>query len=740
MVKINSHLICGHSGSGKTTYATNKWNEHLLIDCDNPLSQFRTYAILEQPVYRATGIHFEQDDILLEEFYNTISKKSGVIIDNVEKINIDILKLIINIVKTLSKELILIFDTKYQELHKSPIFIKLLDWDVIDFNDVKQDFQVEKEDLEKFIYHNYSPISQMDVKRILELTGNNFNNIKKLMWISRTKTDKLGFSENAALEYLKDWLDNELQRISIELIDVLKKSSVIGEIFNCHILEAANGFNILGASNYLDELENEGIFISKYLMSDNLYHFINEDVYNAVFTSVPAKQKNEWKTILKNYYCNIYLSEKFSHERVGVLSKIKEICIYLNDHSMVYVLNHSLLKEYLKIGDTIKAIEVIDELIDSSLDKSQNSFNDYLLTLKLKLLIDEGANKEALEITKKFINDLNFKGGQNYLKYYHIKCLYHCGNVDEAYNEIIKLVSNLKTTAKTGKHNQAIYPLTYSMMASIQNHLGIDDEGYSYYRLALNYAYNKLDNLDIYFDILSKSEMYFDSDNAYKNLKECIEYYEKKNNKFQTARVYCNLATEMMFNENKFGSDILTYLNISKKIFSCIPNENLAYAKNNIAIYYILFNNDIKSAVTELEEALFVGLSDFTYMTIYLNLSMCYFKMFGNRNEKFKESYKKFIYYEKKVENRNNATKYEVMYRMIAQLICNPSQDSTKQRISKCKDILKNNIPDFFRDIVEDIKNRLKVTNKEKKYLSNSHFYKKMNDLGIFLAEFRFWE
>lgn len=741
MKNINSYLICGSVGVGKTTYAVNKWNNHLFIDCDNPLSNVHTYSIIEQAIYSSLGKHFKSNEQLIKDLYTSIANKCSVILDNVEKIDIELLKLIINIVRILQKNIIFIFNYNYNKLYKSEIFNKLLEWDIIYITSIKKDFQADLIEIEKFICDNYSPSLKSDIQKIINITGYNFNNIKKLLWINYTKNNNAFLSNSAVLEYLQDWLEIRFEDISKDSVEILKKSSVIGEIFNKYILEDENGFNIFGVSAYLDELEGKKTFISKYVERKDYYKFITYDIYRTILSTVTASQKSEWKKVLQSYYFKLFLDKKFEDNKLELLTKIKEISIALNDNSFVYSINHVILNEYIKIGDHSRTIMIIDELIKVSSKEEQKIFIDYLLALKLKLLINEGSYKAALLIINNFLEDKHFKGSRCQLKYYHIKCLYNCGNVDKAYLEIKKLVSELKLTAKNGFRNQEIYPLSYSMMASIQNHLNIDDEGYKYYILALNYAYNKIDNKDIYYDILRKNSMFFSSNEVYINLKKCIQYYEQIGDTFQASRVYFNLATEMMFDNSEYKKEICQYLNYSKEIFAYIPNENLAYAKNNLALFYILFNNDITAAITELEGALFIGLSDFTYMTIYLNLSMCYFIILGNKSKKFKKSYKNFLQYENLIEKRDNNTKYEIMYRTIAQLIFDYSPNTVKQDIEICQNLLtKDSTSNFFKPVIEDIKDRMQNNIISKAYLDNSYFYRRINELGIFLAEFRFWD
>ena len=194
----------------------------------------------------------------------------------------------------------------------------------------------------------------------------------------------------------------------------------------------------------------------------------------------------------------------------------------------------------------------------------------------------------------------------------------------------------------------------------------------------------------------------------------------------------------MLFEGCGSTSDIENYLALAERVF-LIPDENLAYVKNNLALYYIISKNDFNKAIQELERALLVDLSEFTYMTIYLNLVMCYFIVEGRNGEKFKHAYQKFIKYEELVGSRANASRYESTYRTICDLIVlDNSKESIENTCNKYLSLLDDK--DFFYPIFEDIKNRTCGILDRTTYQNNCAFYKAINDKGIFLAEFRFWE
>lgn len=732
-----ANIICGIKGLGKSSYSKKKWPTYFFIECDIPVSS-KTYAIIKQAVYKGNNSLFITTEQLVLDFYEILKNKDGIVVDNTEMIDTDTLKFIVNVSKQKNIKLVFVFDLPYKKLHTSNAFLSLLEWDLIKINDDFEDFKVDINDIKEFFSKKHPYIQASEFDKIINVTGFNFNEIKKLLWINKINSvNGKSFTEKAINLYLKEWLEKNLVNISSELTDVLKKASVIGVIFDKRPLEHKNGFNILGVSNYLDELVNEEIFISKYLPKKDCFNFINDDIYNAVVSSLSALQKNEWHNILKEYYIKVFVLYD-DYLKIEALIQAKRSANIIKDFQAIFEINQVLLSEYINSSDLKKALTIIDEIIDDTYISKDRVYIDYLSSLKIQILIDFGEYKEALKIVKNNIKDNHYTGSEDYLKYYYIKCLYCCGFVDQAYYEIEQLIKHLKRTSKAGASMQKLYPLTYSMMSSIQNHLGIDDNGSRYYILALNHARNSINDESLYYDILSKYDMFFSGSVACNELMRCANFFQKNNDKLKLGKTHLNLATEMMFEGYGSDCDVEKYLISAKRNF-IFPDENLAYTKNNLAIFYILTKNDFSSAIQELESSLFVNLSDFTYMTIYLNLLMCYFIVDGRNSERFKNAYQQFIKHQENIENRKNSTKYEAMYRAICELIV--SDEPKNNIICTCNKYLSQmQCSDFFYPIFQDIKNRVSGIREKVEYKNNCNFYKGINEKGIFLAEFRFWE
>jgi hypothetical protein len=351
-----------------------------------------------------------------------------------------------------------------------------------------------------------------------------------------------------------------------------------------------------------------------------------------------------------------------------------------------------------------------------------------------------GFNREALDAINVIKNDYPYSSPL-YVQYYYAKCLYGQGNVDQSYLEILDLSKKLEPTSKAVVGGQPIYALTYSLLATIQHHFGVEDHGRRYYSLSLNHAANKLENKEIYHDILKKCDMYYAYSFSKKLLPQSIAYFEKNEKYYEASEVYVNLATEMMFNEAGCFYEAKEYLNKAIRTFENMPNERLVYAQNNLALLYILFSGDINVAISLLETSLLVGLSSFTYMTIYLNLCMCYLVVCGFNSKEFLSAYDSFKKYNLEIKSRKNATQYDDIYKEIVDLIVLEHRGEKAEIIRKVDHILSGQTPLFFIPLVQNIRIRNSGTNiKQSDYTDNANYYMSLNKHKIFLAEFRFWE
>lgn len=736
---IYSHIYCGEKGIGKTTYVINKWANHILLNCENPLNKIKTTNVLEHALRLMYNKQYSDISEMIFSFSDTVSEGKVVIIDCVELINKEIFEIIINtLIPLKSSTIIFTFDMDSKELYQNEIFRLLIEWDLVP-DKIQNNFQPDIKELKKFIKKEICEISCDMLSHLIKVSNFNFNNLKKLIWLVKNKQESFEkLSECVLTEYSYIMIEEIFSDIPQDLFEVLKKSSIIGEIFEKCILEAQSGFHIPGVKRYLEELETMNLFIHNYLSTDT-YQFVSTQIYVGVLKCIDTKQKIEWERILIKYYMDRLKLSENNNELLKNLNRIKHLSISLNEQKTTYFANKRLLYCYSNMSDNSNALKILEELILYCKQNIRDSgLTHYLSLYKIRIQIKMGDFSDVLQsiysIKSLFPNSLH-------LQYYRALSLYNNGDVDESYIHTQNLISRLEPTSVKATENQPIYSLTYSLMATLQNHFGIEDCGYKYYRLALNHALNKLQKKETYYTILKKCDMYYSYSFTKKMHLQSINFFIANNFLNEAAEVYLNLATEIMFNEVNSISESYNYFKKALKIFEYTPNWKLSYIKNNLAIFYIIDKGDFEKAVSLLEEALLVGMSAFTYFTIYLNLCICYLKLYGNLSFKFQSAYENFCKYNQLILSRKNATQYDNIYKQITDLIVMEHTGNLSQVINDSNKILSQEISSFFKPIIQDIiKRTKKVPDENFTYSDNAKLYTSLNEHKIFLAEFRFWE
>lgn len=739
---ITTFVFCGEKGVGKSTYAKSKWPKNVVLQCNNPLNKTKTASVLENALFPIYQQRYADISEMIFALRIAVSEGRTIIVDCAESIDTEILIIVINMLIPInSTTLVFTFDIDVKYLYQSEIFRLLIEWDFVSNIDTQQNFFAPYKDLETIIVEAFPNIKSDMLLAILEISNHNFNSLKRLIWLIRNKQNDLDkLSTSVIIEYTYIMIEEKFSDIPKELFDVLKKSSVIGEIFHKCVLESQRGFHISGVKTYLEELETMNLFIHSYVNNET-YQFISDQIYAGVLKCIEPKQKIAWEQILLNYYLEKLKSDETNNEILEDLLQIKRLSVLLNENSTVYFANRNLLYQYSKLQDIGKSLTVLDELIQYCKDNTNDcSLYHYFCFYRIRINMKIGtftAAIDAIQIIKTcfpYANSL-------YLQYYFALCLYGDGDVDQSYTEILDLIQKLAPTSAKAVENQPIYALSYSLMSTLQYHFGIEDCGNKYYALALNHSLNKLQNKSTYYEILKKCDMYFAYIFSKPMLLESINFFENNRNYYDAAEVYSNLASEMMFNENESFNKAMAYFQKALKIFENIPNWKLAYVKNNLAILYILYKGDFETAASLLEDALLVGMSSFTYFTIYLNLCMCYLLLRGHESTQFCSAYSSFNKYHELIASRKNATQYDDIYKQIVELIILEHSGHADKANARARSILPLISSSFFIPILRDIIKRTDDSDDEKiAYLDNVNLYTSLNKYKAFLAEFRFWE
>lgn len=714
---MNVKIICSELGTGKTTYVT---------------KHFCPYEYFTKDIFETTN-------------WNILKKNKEIspfcIIDSVDIIPKQLFDSCMNELITLNwKTIIFVFDIPKEQLTECQNFNMIWNCGFIPMNYEYSNFVADKSCFYKYLSMSYPEIDLSSYDKILEITSHNFKEIDRLMLYNHLNVGNKNTIDNKALaKYVGEVIQSKYKDIPNADI-FLKKASIIGEQFVCDILEAPNGFGYDAASTYLEQMNEMHGFIRNSINFENQYEFVYTEIYQSILNSISSENKISWIKILIQYYECQY--EHLSHINIHALTKLKELYQLLPSYRMKYKkVCFMLFYKFRKTNNTYKALELAKEIVEKLTDETNLVEHAFIQNYRVKTIMQNGDFQQALKILRDLHDSEIYPGSRMLIKYYYAYCLYQTGNIDLSYYTTLEIVEYLKDTSGANTHSQKLFCMTYSLMSTIQNHLGLDDGGVRYFVLALNNALSKLDDKKYFYDILKKCDMFYDYEQIQESLEKCLEFYVHNCDWSSAGEVCTNLATEMMFQNCADAKKIKKYYDNAISYFFEYHNEKLAYAKNNLGIYYIIVENNLVEGLNTFKEALVIGLSDFSYMTIYLNICMCYILLGRIDSDDFSDAQTHFIFAKKKLGKRKHKSIYEDIYEKLLYTIIDEHQGKDVTLV--CESMLtaldENN---FFTPLLKDIikRNQNKIDSFSQNNLNNSFYYNKMNQLRCFLAEFRFWE
>lgn len=706
-------IICNVKGTGKTTYARRNYSSYVFISNN-----------------------------LMKKIDESNAKQSGYyIIDSVDSIPELIFDNVINfLVNAKCEALLLIFDLSKKELSNCSNFNTIWKCGYIPRDYEYQNFKSDKKNFYNYFIQYYPELDAKSYDDIINITEFNFQAIDRLMLLNQLQVnDKSSIDIRALAAFINETLSSKFKDIPDAEI-LLKKASIIGEQFFCDALESPTGFALHSASVYLKQMEKMQGYIRRSFNNKSDYEFISHDVYEGILESISHNNRIDWTNTLTSYYKKRYEKNPNTDSKIIILRELNNLYKYTSTDILKRKHTSFMLLYYFRkqdrIFESLKMAEIIINDFKLHLTDTEYSF---VCNYQIETFIMIGKYDDALKILETIINYEKYAGSNMIIRYYYALCLYNTGDVDLSYSTANEIIEYLRITSGSNTHEQKLFCLTYSLYATLQNHLNLDDGGARYYKLALNNAKDKLENQKYYYDILKKCDMFFEFKDIVPELEKCLNYYEK-NLKFELAGEVCvNLATEMMFQECKNADVIKEYFEKALTYFSKNINERLAYAKNNYAIYKVIVENDIESGRNLFYEALLAGLSDFSYMTIYLNICMCYILLDCADSDEFLDAYYHFNFAQKKLTKREHATQYEKIYKSLLELlIVEHKGESVSKKAEKLISELKET--SFFYPILSDMIHRKHSLESASHYKDNNFFYSKINEFHCFFAEFRFWE
>lgn len=729
---MNLTIYCGEKGKGKTSYVQNLFPDGFWLEKAD--ADLKTYGAIEATLLRCKKSIPHDKYKLPDKLRKLLKSKKVIVIDNAELITIKEYNLILNCCA--DKDCIIIFDLDIGAVCTSEYYLTASQF----YNVQVIDYDAEKSAMHSWIKSKYKHLDCNEYDKLIKIAGNNYNNIIRLMGLNNFVNENKNHISNKAIKiFANHALEDFYKKLSDEYKQTLEQSSIIGKTFAIDPLMHSKGFNQHNAKQYLKAIENLKLFIQSRENSIDEYSFIDNEIHKTVYDGIPSKTKSEWIKILKNYFFTVLEyecdDEIVLHDLNRLLQIGKEIYVFPEDDLVsIYLM---LIKTYYRQGDILKMLENAEKLFSTIKEEKHYGVKQFIYGFIVKNYINIG----SFDKLTNFLNSINsyefYDGSTLYSDYYRAQALYNNGDIDEA----LKITQNLLSILEkyfSKSDVQKIHCLVYSLAATIWEHLQIDDRSNNFYRIALNSS-QSLKDKTVFYDILKKSSIFEDYALTYNILKSCIVYYSEKNMLFQEGEACFNLGTDILFNEGAKGGETKYYLMKAHDIFKDFPNEKYAYAKNNLALYYLMIENDAEKAYALLNEAAILGLSSFTYMTIYQNMCECLILLGKTDSDEFIKAYAKFNSAVDALSMRQHSTRYENVYKTILDMIICEHTGRINELNCIYEKVVNSQIDNFFKHLITDIyfrNNRMSLI----EHSSNLFYHETLNDKKIFLTEFRFWE
>lgn len=405
-------------------------------------------------------------------------------------------------------------------------------------------------------------------------------------------------------QVLRQYIIFRFNKLDEHMKYVLSRSSVIGRVFDKRILYSQ--FQILQANEVLQQIER----VSQLIFEQNQYQysFENDEVFYLIQEKIPASEKNEWHTILAEYYkSQIEFNDTFD----GTPSESYLNNIYLAAHhyeqcqefTRALPLYLRLISIYIALMDYHKAIETIEKV---QRELEYIKYAPKYETIRGELLIQSADCHRMLGNYEKAI--VMYKSIE--IRYCHVLqfhelmraqlglayCLHMKGELPNALTVALKMKNALKDDQQTSLYYQVL-----AFLSSVYDLLGEYAKSQQYYTWSINHCL-KHGLEHEYYTQLKKASMVFDLQISQPMQIEAARFFEKQQNIRELAETYHNLGTDSLYLDEYTLAQ--QYLEKSIGLYKRYNSSAVHYSLNTKAIFLSIFDHKPNEALQVLEEAL----------------------------------------------------------------------------------------------------------------------------------------
>ena len=405
-------------------------------------------------------------------------------------------------------------------------------------------------------------------------------------------------------QVLRQHIITRFDRLDESMKYVLSQSSIIGRVFDKRILYSQ--FQILQADEMLQQIE----CISQLIVEQNQYQysFENEEVYHLIQDKIPVAEKNEWHSILAEYYKNQIRSNDIT-EAAPSENYLNDIFLaaYHYEHcqkfSQALPFYLRLVSTYIALMDYKKAVETIEKV------EKQFDCTGYMHgyeEIRGELMIRNADCHRMLGNYERAIT--LYADAENrydrFLKYHILMearlglayCLHMKGELQKALTVALKMKNELQDDKQTRLFFQVL-----AFLSSVYDLLGEYSQSQLYYRWSLDHC-SKYGLEHEYYTQMKKASMVLDFQISLPMQEAAAQFFEQQQNVREFAETLHNLGTDNLYLMN--CSSAKQYIEKSIALYKQYDSSAVHYPLNAKAILLSVAEQKSGEALQILNEAL----------------------------------------------------------------------------------------------------------------------------------------
>lgn len=497
--------------------------------------------------------------------------------------------------------------------------------------------ELQRPDMEVFTHYFKTlfkqpiAISHPMIQHICKSAFFNFLYIKR--YVEYLKDNQIIYQENniwycsdidhsISCPLLEQTIRERYNKLNNRQQDVIQKASVTGMEINIELLKRP--LSILNPRRKLDVIER----ISNLVESQRgIYSFETDDVYFHVKNTIDEATWRELHKLIAEYLHNEISREFFQETIYDTRRKSYEISLHYEFSGKYEEAFHFLLicisysKELKDFDAVIKCCQKAFLLLEvCQVNQNYKLFLYWNQALafenlsKFEFAVNDYENSIKLNIKLQMYDHIA-------LEYHYGYCQRRAGHTDKAYQQLDKLRKKLLDS--DDEKNQQLLVKTLVVLIGILDQIGNTELKERYFNQSLTLSQHFIDK-DIYYELLTKSSLYYSSEIANPFMLEAFNYFDKKNKRFDTAKAAYNLGMNEIYNyELDKASQHITY---AYEIFSSYGGNNICYPTCAMGILAAI-NKNYCLAIQHFTNVVQFATNNFAKITANINLCHCYRKL-----------------------------------------------------------------------------------------------------------------